>query len=387
MPSIKLSQIIGAANSFLGSSRGISQNPKAAAVDLLKKNPLELDHSKSPTAHLTRNPLEFQHIQFPEDLGQDGGHYMIFYSISNNKSLKSIDKEFYEKNKGLAIDSEDITESFTDDDGGTYERKKSKYSIKKLKTRRGGESISIGKPAANSVLTGGLQTHTTVTGGVALYMPPGIKSSYSAETGHSELGLAGMAAGTISRAMGSKSTEGQVTEFLKGIGGGALSAARKMAIGIGESMGLGDISGAITKVTATAENNFSEAVFERINPRQFSYTFSLMARNKQEALTIQKIIKFFKFHMHPELDAASGGRFFRVPSEFEIHYAYNDQKNNYLHELSRCVCNSVEVDYGGGDFQTFRQFDNEGAAPVNISLSLAFTETTVLTKREIVDGY
>jgi hypothetical protein len=387
MPSIKLSQIIGAANSFLGSSRGISQNPKAAAVDLLKKNPLELDHSKSPTAHLTRNPLEFQHIQFPEDLGQDGGHYMIFYSISNNKSLKSIDKEFYEKNKGLAIDSEDTTESFTDDDGGTYERKKTKYSIKKLKTRRGGESISIGKPAANSVLTGGLQTHTTVTGGVALYMPPGIKSSYSAETGHSELGLAGMAAGTISRAMGSNGTEGQVTEFLKGIGGGALSAARKMAIGIGESMGLGDISGAITKVTATAENNFSEAVFERINPRQFSYTFSLMARNKQEAQTIQKIIKFFKFHMHPELDAASGGRFFRVPSEFEIHYAYNDQKNNYLHELSRCVCNSVEVDYGGGDFQTFRQFDNEGAAPVNISLSLAFTETTVLTKREIVDGY
>jgi len=394
MPSIKLSQIIGAANSFLGSSRGISQNPKAAAVDLLKKNPLELDHSKSPTAHLTRNPLEFQHIQFPEDLGQDGGHYMIFYSISNNKSLKSIDKEFYEKNKGLAIDSEDITENYEAavGPGGQYTETRTrktgtKYSIKKLKTRRGGEDITIGKPAANSVLTGGLQTHTTVTGGVALYMPPGIKSSYSAETGHSELGLAGMAAGTISRAMGSSGTEGQVTEFLKGIGGGALSAARKMAIGIGESMGLGDISGAITKVTATAENNFSEAVFERINPRQFSYTFSLMARNKQEALTIQKIIKFFKFHMHPELDAASGGRFFRVPSEFEIHYAYNDQKNNYLHELSRCVCNSVEVDYGGGDFQTFRQFDNEGAAPVNISLSLAFTETTVLTKREIVDGY
>ena len=386
MPSIKLSQIIGAANSFLGSSRGISQNPKAAAVDLLKKNPLELDHSKSPTAHLTRNPLEFQHIQFPEDLGQDGGHYMIFYSISNNKSLKSIDKEFYEKNKGLAIDSEDIG-TYYDSATGKTGKTGTSYSVKKLKTRRGGEEITIGKPAANSVLTGGLQTHSTVTGGVALYMPPGIKSSYSAETGHSELGLAGMAAGTISRTIGANSTEASVTEFLKGIGGGALSAARKMAIGIGESMGLGDISGAITKVTATAENNFSEAVFERINPRQFSYTFSLMARNKQEAQTIQKIIKFFKFHMHPELDTSSGGRFFRVPSEFEIHYAYNDQKNNYLHELSRCVCNSVEVDYGGGDFQTFRQFDNEGAAPVNVSLVLAFTETTVLTKREIVDGY
>ena len=85
-----------------------------------------------------------------------------------------------------------------------------------------------------------------------------------------------------------------------------------------------------------------------------------MARNKQEAQTIQKIIKFFKFHMH-ELDEATGGRYFRVPSEFEIHYHYNDQKNNYLYELSRCVCNSVEVDYGGDNFQTFRQFDGEGA--------------------------
>ena len=72
---------------------------------------------------------------------------------------------------------------------------------------------------ANSVLTGGLQTHTTVTGGVALYMPPGIKASYSAENGVTELGLAGLAAGTISRALSSSDTESQVTEMLKGIGG------------------------------------------------------------------------------------------------------------------------------------------------------------------------
>ena len=387
MPSIKLGTLLSAANHFLGGGRGISAHPKQAAVDLLKKNPLELDHSKSPTAHLTRNPLEFQHIQFPEDLGQDGGHYMIFYSISNNKSLTA-DKEFNDK-IGVSIDSEDINETVA---GGTpfaYQKKVgSKYRIKALKKSAfSNDTIKIGKPAANSVLTGGLQTHSTVTGGVALYMPPGIKASYSAETGHSELGLAGMMAGTVSRAMASENTEGMVGEFLKGIGGGVLTAARKMAIGVGEAAGLGDIGGAITKVTATAENNFSEAVFERINPRQFSYTFNLMARNSQEAQTIQKIIKFFKFHMHPELDEASGGRYFRVPSEFEIHYAYNDQKNNYLFELSRCVCNSVEVDYGGDNFQTFRQFDGQGAAPVNISMTVAFTETTILTKAQIAEGY
>ena len=58
-----------------------------------------------------------------------------------------------------------------------------------------------------------------------------------------------------------------------------------------------------------------------------------------------------------------------------------------MYELSRCVCNSVEVDYGGDNFQTFRQFDGEGAAPVNISMTLTFTETTVLTKAQIAEGY
>ena len=93
--------------------------------------------------------------------------------------------------------------------------------------------------------------------------------------------------------------------MLKGIGGFAMDAARKLAVGAGEAAGLGDISGAISKVTATAENNFQEAVFEKINPRTFSYTFNLIARNKQEAQTIQKIIKFFKFHMRFRLDTTS----------------------------------------------------------------------------------
>jgi hypothetical protein len=160
-----------------------------------------------------------------------------------------------------------------------------------------------------------------------------------------------------------------------------------LAVGVGETLGLGDIDGAISKVTATAQNNFSEAIFEKINARTFSYTFKLIARNKDEAADINKIIKFFKFHMHPELDMANGGRYFRVPSEFEIHYAYNDQKNNYLHELSRCVCSDVEVSYGDGDFQSFRQIDGDGAPPVEVTLALTFTETTILTKQQIMDNY
>ncbi len=371
------------ANSFLGGSKGTSKVPKQAAADLLKKSPLEMKASAGQ-AHLVGNPLAFTSLQYPRNLGVDGGHFIIFYSISNNKSM-DIDQKFNES-IGVKIDSEDVTtyDGIHDYTGTTTKKYK---KIGKLKQSKNGGDIQIGRPAPNSVLTGGLSTHTTVTGGVSLYMPPGIKASYSAVTGHSELGKAGMLAGSISRMMAAKSTEGAITEALKGLGGFALTAARDMAVGVGETMGLGDIDGAISKVTATAQNNFSEAIFEKIDARSFSYTFKLIARNKNEAQDINKIVKFFKFHMHPELDMANGGRYFRTPSEFEIHYAYNDQKNNYLHELSRCVCSGVDVEYGSGDFQTFRQFDAEGAAPVEVSLTLNFTETTVLTKQQIADNY
>ena len=376
MASVKLSDIFNIKSKLFGG--GLPSNPKAAAQDLLTSNPLTIDVTKSPTAHLVKNPLGFTNIQFPKDLGlQNGmGHYILFYSISNNKSI-DLDRQFNDK-IGVSVDKEDF-----DDYGSTFR----KSTIKKLKTRAGGEEVKLGREAPNSVLSGGLQTHTTVTGGVALYMPPGIKTSYGVVNTGNELGSVGIAAGAISQAMNSDDTAGQITSLLAGGSDFALDAARKLAIGTAEALGVGSVSGALNKVTATAQNNFAEAVFEKVNARTFSYSFKLIARSKDEAQDIQKIIKFFKFHMHPELDTANSSRYFRVPSEFEIHYAYNDQKNNYLHEISRCVLQNVDIDYGGDNFATFRQFDAEGAAPVDITMSLTFEETTIMTKNQIADGY
>ena len=379
MASIKLGSLLANAKSALFGG-GLPSNPKAMASQLLTQNPLTINPAQEPTAHLVANPLKFTNIQFPRDLGlQSGaGHYILFYSISNTKSI-DLDRQFNDK-IGVSVDKEDY--SFYGDPGVAR-----RSTIKKLKTKRGGREVELGRSAPNSVLTGGLQTHTQVTGGVALYMPPGIKTTYSVENTGEELESAGLAANAISKAMAAGDTAGQVETLLKGAGDFALDGARKLAISTAEALGLGGVEGAINKVTATAQNNFAEAVFKKVNARNFAYTFSLIARNKGEAQDIQKIIKFFKFHMHPELDEANRARYFRSPSEFEIHYAYNDQKNNYLHEISRCVLKNIDVDYGGDAFSTFRQFDEEGAAPVNISMSLSFEETTVLTKKQIAEGY
>ena len=103
MPSIKLGQALSVVNQFLGGSGGVAASPKQAAVDLLKKSPLEMKASNGQ-AHLVGNPLAFTSLQYPRNLGVDGGHFIIFYSISNNKSLDK-DTEFNKK-IGVSIDSE-----------------------------------------------------------------------------------------------------------------------------------------------------------------------------------------------------------------------------------------------------------------------------------------
>ena len=373
MASIKLGQLMSLANRFSGNALS-NQQAKAAASNLLKQSPLEISDAKAPTSHMKANTLSFAPIQFPSDLGNDEqGHFMIFYSISNKHSALSDQKNMSKLGIGVntGVDS-----------GG-----ESSYNIALLKSSRDGNTIQIGKQPKNSI-NAKKPTHTQVTGAVALYMPPGIKAEYSVENGPTATGLGGLAVRTFAETTSASGTQAQTEAFLKGVGGFALNAAKDLGVGLAEAAGLGDVSGAISKVTGFAQNPFTEVVFEKVNNRDFTYTFNLQARSQKEVQDINKIITFFKYHMHPEMENdVSGGRYFKVPSEFEIHYAYNGQVNNYLNKLSRCVLTSTNVSYGEGDFTTFRQFDPDGAAPVNIKMTLAFTETEIMTKERIMEGY
>jgi len=371
MASIKLGQLLSIASRFSGNALS-NQQSKAAAANLLKQSPLEIPDAKSPTSHMAANTLSFAPIQFPSDLGNDEqGHFMIFYSVSNKHSALS-DKENMQK-LGMGV---------TYDDYGV-----SSYTVEKLKSSRDGDAIQIGKTPKNSI-TAKKPTHTQITGAVALYMPPSIKAEYSVNNGPSDTGLGGLAVRTFANTTSASDTQSQTEAFLKGVGGFALQSAKNLGVGLAEAAGLGDVSGAISKVTGFAENPFTEVVFEKVNNRDFTYSFNLQARSQKEVQDIDKIIKFFKYHMMPEMENdVSGGRYFKVPSEFEIHYAYNGQVNNYLNKISRCVLTNTSVAYGDGDFTTFRQFDPTGAAPVNIKMTLAFTETEIMTKERIMEGY
>jgi hypothetical protein len=133
--------------------------------------------------------------------------------------------------------------------------------------------------------------------------------------------------------------------------------------------------------TGTAMNPFREQVFQNVQTRTFNFEYKFLPRDANESKSVQNIIKMFKFHMHPEL--SEGGLFYIYPSEFNIVYYFNNDQNPYVHKISTCVLQSMNVDYGGqGQFTSFAD-----GSPTEINMRLQFVELEVLTKERIASGY
>ena len=77
------------------------------------------------------------------------------------------------------------------------------------------------------------------------------------------------------------------------------------------------------------------------------------------------------------------------PSEFDIGFYQIDPEqgisayNTNLFKMDRCALTSVDVNYApNGAFRTFKD-----GMPVEIDMTLNFTEMTTLTKEKIAKGY
>jgi hypothetical protein len=164
---------------------------------------------------------------------------------------------------------------------------------------------------------------------------------------------------------------------------------QKIGIEVGQLVtqaipGAGDLKGALQKVTGAAFNNNLEMVFEGVPMREFSYNFEFAPRNRGELDAARKIISLFKFHMHPELGKTND---FIVPSQFQLTYMYLDKQNMYIPKISKCVLTKMDLSHGDDNvFSTFAS-DELGAAPVYTKMALSFSETEIMTKQKIAEGF
>ena len=90
--------------------------------------------------------------------------------------------------------------------------------------------------------------------------------------------------------------------------------------------------------------------------------------------------------MQPGLQVGSSS-FFDVPSEFQLTYMYIDKQNSYIPKISRCVLENMEIDQSPeGEFTTFRS-EEKGAFTTLTTMKLSFTETEIMTKQKVADGF
>ena len=370
----KIGGLTGQLTSVNSLMPSISGAQGKVAAQLLKKSPLEIP--ETPLGLAKSNPQQFSFTQYPLDLQNEGiGHYIIFYAITNK-----YDKVDEALNLAGSITPNQVSEQV--DTGGD--------SFKKLKNIRGLKtSTGLGlKPVRqeNSVLSK-KATHTQTTAAIALYMPPGVNVKYSMGYSAGRTDAAGTFAKSLLDAKSADSKEKGIKSILQGVKGVAGGSMMKALDEVGESLGAGEPAKLATKAFGIALNPHEEQFFEQPAFRTFDYSFEFWPKSEKEANVVNNIVTLFKYHMHPNMDTGSGGRFFIVPSEFEIQYAYLGQDNEYMNKISRCVLKDMQVKYGPDEqFSAFRP-NEKGAPPVSTSMTLTFQETQFLTKQDILAGY
>ena len=234
------------------------------------------------------------------------------------------------------------------------------------------------------------QTTKRITDSIALYLPPSVRDTTTAEYENMATGVIGQFAGKgidFARFMtekdfdaASKELGGAATDF-------AIEAARRSGAAFVEA--LAGSEGAIQLLNRTlgqADNPFMEVLFSTMGVREFTYNFNFAPRNSDETMEVQQIIQLFRFHMAPEMQGANA-RYLTLPSEFDIHYMFkgkngNGKENDYFNRIATCVCTNVDVNYTPNGVRSF-----EDGSPTQIQMGLTFRETEILTKEKINQGY
>jgi len=329
--------------------------------------------------HMESNKYNFGSLVYPSTLEQDPGlgHYMLFYAYRPKQSS-------YQTGPGQFKSSIQLD------------------NIGSSKQNAFNPRLTNIDPFNNSSSLKKHLSYQKTSDAIALYMPADLKFQYKSNFRNTATEFAGsLAKGGFgaAAAIGAESSFGEVLSEVGKFGGDALKTVigerilKQGGAKIADLLGAGDAQGVLNLARGKALNPHLEAVFESVDFRTFNYTFRFTPRNEDEVKTVDAIIKTFKFHMLPERSLDTTGQYLIFPSEFEVHFMYQGSENTWLPFISHCVLNSVDVDYGGAQYQTFRPMQKPGGdgseapPPTTINMTLSFTESEIMTKEKIAQGF
>ena len=378
---------------------------------ILRKTAIDLKDT-SPTSMLSNDPFQFTSISYPRKQISEysNGHYMLFYVNVQNKSKYKYSGYDAQGNSITVGDVTQVSETFIGDNGApttkTFYRDndgsaKAKYfegavtkgafkgNITSLKT---GDTVKLAKSkkARSTGLAANSNPTRRITDSVALYLPPNVQDSTVAAYNTDATGALGFAAAggmDILRKYNQNDMAGASSALINLAKGFLGNAGLKGLAEVADTFSGGSGgAGLINKFFSQADNPYLEVLFDKMNLRNFSYTFTLAPKNTDERDDIQRIIQLFRFHMSPEV-ISENNRFLRLPSEFDIHYMYQHKsgqasENDYYNKIATCVMTECDVNYTPDGVNSF-----DDGSPTKMTMKLSFTELEMLTKEKVNEGF
>jgi hypothetical protein len=340
----------------------------------------------TPTAVLDSDPLRFGTYQFPKDVFENDqlGHYMVFY-VNEQKRTK------YDYGGGSFVPQYD----FDEPSGLDVERRRLDIKNNKItgtSSGRGEPNLASSERNRRAKVGIDSQTQTTrrITDSIALYLPPSVRDTTTAEYENMSTGLVGMFGGKIidiAKNFTNKDFDAAAAEGLLAGTDFMTEVAKRSGAAFVDALAGSDSSLALlNRALGQADNPFMEVLFTTMGVREFTYNFNFAPRNSDETTEVQQIIQLFRFHMAPEMQRANS-RYLTLPSEFDIHYMFKGKdgqgrENDYFNRITTCVLKGVDVNYTPNGVRSF-----EDGSPTQIQMGLTFSETEILTKEKINQGY
>jgi hypothetical protein len=234
----------------------------------------------------------------------------------------------------------------------------------------GAAGTVVGTVVANEAATASRAQRRLKTA-IAMHVPNQLSIRYGVNWGDEDTGNFQMVAQAPEMA------KALMAGDMKGLGDKASAIATNLAI----ANAPGQIGNSMSAATGLAANPKKEQLFKSVDFRTFSFDYQFFPRSQEEAANVLKIIREFKFHMHPEFKDA-GNFLYIYPSEFDISYYQNGSENLNLHKHTSCVLCELNVNYTpNGSFTTF-----PNGMPTQINVTLGFKELALLTKDKVDDG-
>lgn len=312
----------------------------------LNANFNSLIEAKKQGGNLVRSPLKSLYAQnqeglsFPRDLDND--HFMVFKVFNSTRES----------------------------------RRQTKPKRKTLRT--------IALPVPNNLqLASGVDYENAALGGLGAAAAGRVSQSQVSQFKDDARMLAGKMVDTAkSIGAGELDTAGAGKLAAVGAAGAAIAGGGAVAGFLGSALALGgvnEIGQGLLLDEGLAINPHMAVLFKGVGFREHSFQYKFVARSQQESLMIDKIVKAFEFHMHPEY--SYGGLGFNYPDEFEI--SFSPKISEYLFTIKNSVLKNFTVNYNGENLPLF--FEQTGA-PVSVEINLGFQETQITTKSDTAIG-